>query len=137
MTQRHAHYIVFPAIFLAMTCLAQASEASTLLFEGQNVGLFPSANPNSITTLMNSVRRPTDPSTAAAAQLSSPSSIIAQSVESQISNQINNILFNNKNPSGTFNLGGGNIITFQRTGGNLNISIDSPTGNTQVSIPDL
>lgn len=125
------------AFSLALVCFSGQASASNILFEGSNPAFFPSANPNAITQLMNSVRRPTDPSTLAAATANSPAALVQQAVESQISAKINDIIFNTSNASGSFNLGGGNLINFSRSGGFLTINITQPSGTTQFTLSDL
>ncbi|MBV8939861.1 MAG: hypothetical protein JO089_08520 [Alphaproteobacteria bacterium] len=112
--------------------------ASTLTFEPQNAAIFSGANPSDQSLMLQSVVRPANPAVSAAATGISPASLILQSVESQISSKINNEIFNTTNPSGSFDLGGGNKIDFVRTGGNVVINITDPThGNTTITLPDI
>jgi hypothetical protein len=122
------------ALGLALVCVFSQASASTILFQGSNPAFFPNANPGAIAQLMDSVRKPTDPATAAAANANNPSSIVQQAVESEISSKINDIIFNTNNASGTFNLGGGNEITFSRAGGQLTINVTEPSGTTQFTL---
>jgi hypothetical protein len=109
--------------------------ASELVFQGQNAALFPGANPSDTSALMNSVVKPNAPPATTATL--SPSSLILQSVESQLSTEIYNGIFNTSNASGTYNLGGGNSISFVRPGnGTIQITIDQDGTNTEITVPD-
>jgi Type VIII secretion system (T8SS), CsgF protein len=124
---------------LVLFC-ANGAAASQLVFQGQNAGLFPGANPSDTSTLMNSVPKPNKGSAASAAAASgvSAATLIEQAIESQISNKIINDIFNTSNASGSFNLGNGTTISFLRTGGNIDITIVDPVhGTTEIVIPDI
>ena len=111
--------------------------ASSIIFQGQNAALFSGANPSDTTALMSSVVKPNNPNAASASALSTQS-LILQSVESQISTHINNIIFNNANAAGSFNLGNGSLISFVRAAGLLTINLTDPVhGLTTITIPDV
>lgn len=131
-------FAVIMAGFLFTVCIVPAAFASTLLFEGKNPALFSGANPAGYSILMDSVLRPSDPSSDSLAELSSPAALIQRAVASQISTEINNQIFDTANPSGSYDLGDGNLISFIREGGNVIITITSPTtGVTVITLPDI
>lgn len=124
--------------FLFIVCFMPAAFASTLLFEGKNPALFSGANPAGFSSIMSSVLRPSDPSMDSLAELSSPAALIQRAVASQISTEINNQIFDTNNPSGSYDLGDGNLISFIRSDGNVIITITSPiTGITVITLPDI
>lgn len=124
--------------FLFTVCLMSSAFASVLLFEGKNPALFSGANPAGFSPLMSSVLRPTDPDSTSLAEMSSPAALIQRAVASQISTEINNQIFDTANPSGSYDLGDGNLISFIREGGNVIITITSPTtGVTVITLPDI
>ncbi len=107
--------------------------ASNLEFRGQNVALFPSANASSLSGMMNSVHRPTASTTSLGL---TPASLIVQALESQISTRIYNDMFNGTATAGTYNLGGGNLISYTKGGGLITITITDPVnGTTVISVP--
>lgn len=131
-------FTAFMVGFLFVICFMPAAFASTLLFEGKNPALFSGANPAGFSVIMNSVLRPSDPSSDSLAELSSPAALIQRAVASQISTEINNQIFDTDNPSGSYDLGDGNLISFVRGGGNVVITITSPTtGVTVITLPDI
>ena len=82
--------VVLRAGALALALLASHSskaEASSFIFQGQNAGLFSSANPSDTSVLMNSVSKPVVTSSISSATL------IEQSIVSQISLKIYNEIF--------------------------------------------
>lgn len=106
--------------------------AGTLEFHGQNAALFPTANPSDTTLMMNSVPSPSN----AAASQQNASNLIQQAVESQISTRIYNDIFNGTATAGSFNLGGGDSISYTRSNGMINLNITDPVnGSTQISLP--
>ena len=123
--------------FLGLAVLASHSpvaEASNLTFQGQNAGLFSTANPSDTSVLMNSVAKPVVTSTIPSI---SPATLIEQSVVSQISSKIYNQIFSGTAASGSYDLGGGNTISYLRSGGYVTINITSPTtGTTTLTVPD-
>jgi hypothetical protein len=134
-TMNMRNSLTFAGLLLIFATNAQASQ---ILFRGQNAGLFPDANPGAMGILMNSVDRPENPQLASALGGISPSTLVMQSVQSQISAEIKDQIFNGGAASGTFDLGGGSIISFIRAGGNVNITfIDPVHGTTTISIPDI
>ncbi|MDR3425162.1 MAG: curli assembly protein CsgF [Alphaproteobacteria bacterium] len=120
----------------ALACLwANASRASALVFQGQNAALFPNANPSDTAALMNSVVKPTSPTSTTSIN---PGTLILQSVESQISSQIYNDIFSGSAASGYYNLGGGNTISYLRANGEITITIVDPSnGTTTLTVPDV
>jgi hypothetical protein len=111
------------------------AKASSLVFTGQNAALFNTANPNDTSLLMNSVNK------SRAADIISAEEPIAKMIQnavvSQISSKIYDDIFGaNPKAGGTYDLGGGNIVEFHRSGGYVYISIITPTGTTQIKIPD-
>ncbi len=111
-----------------------AADASNLVFQGQNAGLFPGANPSDTSVLMNSVEKPTAKSTISSI---SPATLIEQSIVSQISSKIYNDMFKGSAPSGSYDLGGGNTISYLREGGYITVTITSPgNGTTTLTVLD-
>ena len=121
----------------ALALLASHSskaEASSFIFQGQNAGLFSSANPSDTSVLMNSVSKPVATSTIPTIN---PATLIEQSVVSQISSKIYNQIFSGTAVSGSYDLGGGNSINYLRSGGYVTINITSPSnGTTTLTVPD-
>lgn len=112
------------------------TEASTLVFQGQNAGLFPTANPNAVSILMNSVpkEKATAPTTSTGMNTAM---MIENAVVSQISTRIYNQIFNGTALSGSYDLGGGNAINYMRSDGNITITlINATSGTTTITIPD-
>jgi len=108
-----------------------AAEASTLTFQGQNAGLFSSANPSDTSMLMNSVAKPAVTSSISSATL------IEQSIISQISLKIYNEIFKGTAASGSYDLGGGNAISYMRSGGYITVKLTNPgNGTTTLSVLD-
>ncbi len=123
--------------FIGLACLLSHSpvaDASNLTFQGQNAGLFPTANPSDTSVLMNSVSKPVATSTIPTIN---PATLIEQSVVSQISSKIYNQIFSGTAVSGSYDLGGGNSINYLRSGGYVTINITSPSnGTTTLTVPD-
>ena len=108
-----------------------AAEASNLTFQGQNAGLFPTANPSDTSVLMNSVAKPVATSSISSATL------IEQSIVSQISLKVYNEIFKGTAASGSYDLGGGNSISYKRSGGYITVNITSPSnGTTTLTVLD-
>ena len=104
-------------------------------FQGQNAGLFSSANPSGTSLLMNSTPKPKVSSSSSSIN---PATLIEQSVVSQISSKIYQDIFTGTAASGFYDLGGGNTITYLRSGGYVNVTITSPSnGTTTIKVPDL
>ncbi len=96
------------------SAFATISTASPLVFEGQNAGLFPGANPAAIGILTNSLVKPQNTgATVSGNQFSTEKaegSLLAQSIFAQQQTEINNQIFNcgtNCQPTFSINLGGG------------------------------
>lgn len=112
-----------------------AATASNFTFQGQNAGLFSSANPSGTSLLMNSTPKPKVSSSSSSIN---PATLIEQSVVSQISSKIYQDIFTGTAASGFYDLGGGNTITYLRSGGYVNVTITSPSnGTTTIKVPDL
>jgi hypothetical protein len=125
--------LVLSAIFLTT---APAAFASELVFQGQNAGLFPNANPSDTAQLMLSTVRPNPP--AVTIPTLSPTQLVEQSVLGTVSTNITNQIFNTSNASGNFNLGGGSTISYTRANGQVTITFTDPaTGTTQITVPDV
>ncbi len=124
-------FIMGVAVF---ACLSPAAEASNLTFQGQNAGLFSTANPAGTSVLMNSVAKPV--ATSAYSSISS-ATMIQQSIVSQISVRIYNEIFKGSGASGSYDLGGGNSISYLREGGYITVTITNPAnGTTTLTVLD-
>ena len=120
-----------------MFCQTSSAGASPLVFQGQNAGLFPTANPNSTAILMNSVPKKNATKSTTSSTALNTSSLIQNAIISQISLKINKAIFNNESPSGYFDLGNGNTISYTHSDGNIIITIINPnTGNTTIVVPE-
>jgi len=127
--------LLFFTAFLTFGCSTN-TEASQLVFQGQNAALFPNANPADTAALMNSVHKPSQP--ASTLPVVSPATLIQQSVQSQISSKIYNDIFTGTSASGFYDLGGGSSIGYTRSGGYITISITNPAnGTTTITVPDV
>ena len=123
---------------VCVIALFSSASASNLTFQGQNAALFPGANPADTSMLMNSVPKPSSSSSAPTIPTVNPATLVEQSLESQISSKIYNDIFTGSNASGFFNLGDGNTINYLRSGGDVTITIVSPTsGTTTITVPDI
>ena len=117
------------AVFVVQQPVA---EASNLTFQGQNAGLFSTANPSDTSVLMNSVVKPVVTSTPI-----SSATMIEQSIISQLSSKIYNDIFKGSAASGSYDLGSGNSISYKRSGGYITVNIISPTnGTTTLTVLD-
>ena len=118
----------------ALALLASHSskaEASSFIFQGQNAGLFSSANPSDTSVLMNSVSKPVVTSSISSATL------IEQSIVSQISLKIYNEIFKGSAVSGSYDLGGGNSISYKRSSGYITVNLTNPgNGTTTLTVLD-
>jgi hypothetical protein len=122
----------------AVVCCAVPAQASSLVFQPHNSAIFADANPGNSAALMSGVDRPKDPRQSAAASGLTPAAIVQQSVLGQISANINQQIFKGGHASGSFDLGGGNLISYTRAGGNVIINVTDPrTGTTVITLPDL
>ena len=120
----------FICIALSVTQFSVA-DASNLTFQGQNAGLFSTANPSDTAVLMNSVAKPAVTSSISSATL------IEQSIISQISLKIYNEIFKGTAASGSYDLGGGNAISYMRSGGYITVKLTNPgNGTTTLSVLD-
>lgn len=128
-------------IGLAFICHSATAQASSLVFQGQNVGLFPNANPNSVSVLMNSVskKKATASTTAAGSAGLNPASMIQNALVSQISTAIYKQIFDVNGPgSGFYDLGGGNTISYEQNTTDQTVTItivSATTGTTTVIVP--
>ncbi len=129
--RRITGFITGVALFVG---LSAASEGSPLVFQGQNAGLFSTANPSDITVFMNSVAKPVATSSASSI---TPATQIQQSIVSQISSRIYNEIFKGSAASGYYDLGGGNSINYVREGGYITVTINSTkNGTTTLTVLD-
>jgi hypothetical protein len=129
--RRITGFIVGVAIFVSHS---PAAEASNLIFQGQNAGLFSSANPAGTSVLMNSVAKPV--ATSASSSISS-ATLIQQSIVSQLSMKIYNEIFKGSGAAGSYDLGGGNSISYLREGGYITVTIINPkNGTTTLTVLD-
>jgi hypothetical protein len=129
-------HILFFTCLVPATIYAGAAVASPLTFRGQNAAIFPDAYSGNTSALMNSVPKPK--AKAATTPVIDPARLIQQSLQSQISSKIYNDIFNTTSASGSYDLGGGNLISYVRVGGNIEISITNPTnGTTVITVPDV
>jgi hypothetical protein len=131
---------LFLGLFLCVA-VAQAN-ASQMVFRGSNPAFFPDANPAAINQLTNSVNKPKPATPGLNSALTGTSALIQQAVQSQISSKINSKIFDQSptNLAGSFDLGNGSSISYQRPtgiGGDLIITIVDPTrgGTTVISLP--
>ena len=127
---------IFSVLFVsAFIVLSNQTQASQLMFQGQNAGIFPSANPADTSQLMLSVAKPTQ---STATPSVSPSTLVEQSVLSQISSKIYQDIFNSPSNSGSFDLGTGSTISYLKAGGNITITIYDPVnGKTVITVPNI
>ncbi|MBV8938495.1 MAG: hypothetical protein JO089_01475 [Alphaproteobacteria bacterium] len=122
-----------------LTCMASPGMASPLTYAPVSPAFQP-GNPYAGTTLQAVAQAQEKHNTGSNTPLS-PTANIAQTVQaallSQITSQIYNDIFGqNAAASGTFNLGGGNLISFIRVGGQVQITFTDPTnGQTVISVP--
>ena len=129
---RNARSLWLAVLFAGPSPIAYASN---LTFQGQNAGLFSGANPSDTSILMNSVVKPTPSSSIPTL---SPATLIEQSIVSQISSKIYNDIFKGTAASGYYDLGGGNTISYTRSGGYITVNITSPgSGTTTLTVLDL
>lgn len=126
-------------LMAALTLLLPLSAtASTLTFTGNNAALFSTAPPLNNALMMQTVRRPANPSTSGGSSGLTPADLILQSVTSQISAKIRSDIFDGGAASGSYDLGGGSLIDFIRVGGNIIITLTDPrTGVTTITVPDI
>jgi len=118
-------------------CHSPASEASTIVFQGQNAGLFPTANPNAIGILMNSVPKKNATEKPKTSTGINTATMIQNAVASQISTRIYNDIFNGTALTGSYDLGDGNSINYTRSEGYITITITNPAnGSTTITVPD-
>lgn len=132
--RKHIPFLSVAAIAL---CVAVSTNASELVFQGQNAALFPGANPNDTALMMQSVPKPS--ADTSSAQSISTSSLVLQALQSQVSAQIFNSIFGSSaTPTGDANLGGGNLIHWEHDiSGNINITFTAPNGTaTVITFPD-
>lgn len=130
--------VKFMKLFICVLAvsLADGAAASTMVFQGQNAGLFPGANPSGMSIMMNSVTKP-KASTTTDTSLTS-SDLILRSLQSQISSKMYNDIFNGTADSGFYSLGNGSSVSYSRAGGLITVVIsDSKNGVTTIEVPDI
>jgi len=114
--------------------LSSVANASPFTFQGQNSALFPGSNPYGLSSMMNSVTKPEVTSSLSSIN---PARLIQQSIISQISSKIYNDMFKGSATSGSYDLGGGNAISYLRSDGYITITITSPdNGTTTLTVLD-
>lgn len=119
--------------FFFSTVLTEESKAGPLTFTGQNPAIFAGANPGNASVLLAGVNRPSDPRQASLSSSLSPSRIVEQSVLSQASARINNTIFNSApGASGSFDLGGGNMISYTNIAGIITLTVVNAQGTTVI-----
>lgn len=127
---------VFTAIVTGF--IAHTAMAAPILFRPQNPAIFANAPINGNAALLSSVVRPDDPNVRAPSSALNPGRIVQQSVLGQVSSRINDQIFGGSELTGTFDLGDGSSIAYDRTGGILIINvIDPASGQTTISLPGL
>ncbi|MDX2072763.1 MAG: curli assembly protein CsgF [Alphaproteobacteria bacterium] len=139
--QYYTHYIrALTAALCCSTAIAGSASASTLVFEGNNGAIFNTAPPSGQALMLASTNKPKNDPRAGSSTIPTTSSgeLVQQSVLNQISNEINQQIFNSSNASGTFDLGNSRTISYVRTGGNIVITIFDPSkGPTVITVPDV
>ncbi|NTW53691.1 MAG: hypothetical protein HGB15_02775, partial [Chlorobaculum sp.] len=114
------------------------ADASPLVFQGQNAGLFPLANPNSTTILMNSVPKKNATASTTSSTGLNTSMLIQNAIISNMNAKITEAIFGKDHPSGNFDLGNGNSISYLHSDGNIIITIINPnTGTTTIVVPEF
>jgi hypothetical protein len=122
---------------VAVLCYSPPSEASTIVFQGKNAGLFPTANPNAVGILMNSVPKKNATEKPKTTTGINTATMIQSAVASQISNRIYQDIFNGTAQTGYYDLGDGNSINYARSEGYITITITNPSnGSTTITVPD-
>ena len=121
-----------------MFCQSSSAGASPLVFQGQNAGLFPTANPNSTAILMNSVPKKNATKSTTPSTGMNTSMLIQNAIISNMNAKITDAIFGKDHlSSGNFDLGNGNSISYTYKDGNIIIDINNPnTGNTTIVVPD-
>jgi hypothetical protein len=124
-------------IAITFMCQSPSAHASSLVFQGLNVGFFPTANPNSIGVLMNSVSTTNSPSSMSAYGMSGldTSALIQSALITQLTNEMYKQIFSGG--GGIFNIGGGSTVTYvTNPDHSVTITITNPTsGSTTITIP--
>ncbi len=129
---------LFIASLISGLGLCAAAQAATINYQPQNPAIFSDAPSAGGAALLASAVRPKDPDQAALGAGLTPAEIVQQSVLGQISANINDQIFHGGQASGNFDLGGGNLISYTRVGGNIIIHVTDPhTGTTVITLPDL
>jgi hypothetical protein len=121
-----------------MFCQSSSAGASPLVFQGQNAGLFPTANPNSTAILMNSVPKKNATKSTTSSTGLNTSMLIQNAIISNMNAKITDAIFGKDHEtSGDFNLGNGNSISYLYDNHNIIITIINPnTGKTTIVVPD-
>jgi hypothetical protein len=124
------------SIYLFALMFGSAS-ASQILFDPKNTAFFSGVNPASTSALLSSVVRPEKPSSSSGYVPTSTADLIQQGVMSQISTKITTDIFKTTNPSGTYDLGDGSLISFDKNDTGVGITFISPTrGKTVITLPN-
>jgi len=125
------HIIALMTVFLGVG----TANASPLVFQGQNAGLFPTANPNDTTSLMSSVVRPNQVNNSSATPLTA-AYVTEQAVLSQAANNVVSAIFGGSAPVGilqTIPIGGGEYITYINNG-NGTVTVNLPNGGGSFTV---
>jgi hypothetical protein len=132
-------FICIIALYFAIIfCQSPLADASPLVFQGQNAGLFPLANPNSTTILMNSVPKKNATASTTSSTGLNTSMLIQNAIISNMNAKITEAIFGKDHPSGNFDLGNGNSISYLHSDGNIIITIINPnTGTTTIVVPEF
>lgn len=122
-----------------MAYKAPVAQASNLVFVGQNAGLFPNANPNDTSILMNSVSRKNATASSQSITQQNMTQLVQNAVIAQLSNNIYADIakYKSTNPR-TVDLGNYNSITYvyDSINNNVNITLTNPaTGTTTITVP--
>jgi hypothetical protein len=127
--------------FLSFIGPACQAIASSLVFQGQNAGLFPTANPNDTSILMNSVPKKnatvSSASTAQSYAQQNMTLLLQNAIIASLSSSIVNAIKDATPTPQTVNLGNDNTITYQLDELNKLIIIDiiNQSGATRISVP--
>ncbi|NTV67091.1 MAG: hypothetical protein HGB06_05300 [Chlorobaculum sp.] len=127
------------AVYLTVIfCQLPSAGASPLVFQGQNAGLFPSANPNSTAILMNSVPKKNATASTTPSTGLNTSMLIQNAIISNMNMKITEAIFGDDHLSGNFDLGNGNSISYLHSDGNIIVTIINPnTGTTTIVVPEF
>ena len=125
-------YVLYISTVVMTFCIVGHASANPLVFQGQNAGLFPGANPSDIGILMDSVPKPT-PDTAPTTALSAAATVL-QELESQASSNVfGQIVGPNSTSSGSEFFGDGSSVVWipdPNIAGNRLVTFTQANGST-------